>query len=458
MTTNPRSIENEAKRVANEGEIFEREIVSVLDWLWSEDIGGHAEVEQRTRELLLDTIGCAIGGLRVPEVAALATQLAELDCGSFDYPGLSKPLSNSSFIVAFATASCWYEITEGLAAAHGRPGLHVIPAVLSYALAQKRTLGEVLAAIVAGYEIGGRLGHVYRMRPGMYADGTWGSFGAAAAISRLCGFSAATAMAGINHAACHIPFSIYYPITQGSVARNLTVAHGALAGSFAALAAHSGFGGPVGSLAESARVALDLQMTLPTTDMPVGRWTILDGYLKKYPATRHIHYGVTAAIRWHAEQGRPSSSVQRIRLQVYREAIMYCGNRAPTAQIAAQFSLTYGIAWALVHGDLGPDAYDPTGLANPIVRNLEAMIELVEDQQLTADEKRGCTLEVTSNGQKWSHTVTNVPGDRQTPLSRTEIIGKFSRLVEPVIAAERASRLVDHILHEPLSTPLNLSA
>jgi 2-methylcitrate dehydratase PrpD len=199
-------------------------------------------------------------------------------------------------------------------------------------------------------------------------------------------------------------------------------------------------------------------MKSPTADMPVGRWIILDGYLKKYPATRHIHYGVVAGIRWHAEQKLAATAIEKITLRVYGEAIAYCGNRAPTAQIAAQFSLTYGLAWALVYGELSSNAYDQAGLDDPEVRRIEAMIEVVEDARLTAAEQRGCTLEVAAAGKVWSHTVTNVPGDRETPMTQDEIIEKFFALAEPVIERRAAGALIDHILRAPLDTPLTLTA
>ena len=76
---------------------------------------------------------------------------------------------------------------------------------------------------------------------------------------------------------------------------------------------------------------------------------ICDGYLKKYAGARHVHYGVEAVLKWLAEGGDPVS-IDTITLEIYSEALTYCGNRAPKNSLQAQFSLTYAIAHAMTKG------------------------------------------------------------------------------------------------------------
>ncbi|MBL6598939.1 MAG: hypothetical protein ISP41_08610 [Alphaproteobacteria bacterium] len=47
-------------------------------------------------------------------------------------------------------------------------------------------------------------------------------------------------------------------------------------------------------------------------------------------------------------------------------------------------SLPEILARALVHGDLGPDAYEEAGLNDPEVRRLEALVTITEDKAMTA--------------------------------------------------------------------------
>lgn len=426
-------------------------MLAVLRWVWDAAAMDEGAVAARARELLLDTLGCAIAGGATPEISALAHHAASADPGPLRLPGLAHGLSAAAFAGTFAAAACWHEACEGLAAAHGRPGLHAIPAVLGPALMRATPLGTLLDAVVAGYEVGGRLGMACRIRPGMHVDGTWGSFAAAAAASRLLGASPGQALAALSHAACHIPFSLYWPIPAGSTARNAYPGHGATHGMASAVAALAGLGGPPGSMAEMARLALGLDALQV---LPPGRWLLLEGYLKPYPAVRHVHYGVVAAEAWHAI--RPAEAVTAITLDIYEEALTYCGNRAPVTAIQAQFSLSYGLAYTLAHGRLDPGAYTEAALADPLVRRLEALVALVPDPALTAANRRGCVLTVVAGGQTWRHQVDTVPGDPAVPMTRAEVRDKFDAYAGPVLGARHARAIAARLLDGPLDTPIHL--
>src|SRR3990172_9170067 len=97
--------------------------------------------------------------------------------------------------------------------------------------------------------------------------------------------------------------------------------------------------------------------------------------------------------------------VSRVRLSTYAEALAYCGIRAPHSAIQAQFSLSYGVACALATGELVPDSYALQILGNPEIKALEGKTELEENASLTRAGRRGATLVVELDGQKFEHTV-----------------------------------------------------
>ncbi|WP_158742852.1 MmgE/PrpD family protein [Acidisphaera sp. L21] len=406
-------------------------LLATAEWLWSTPITTLPDIEHRTRLLLLDTLGCAIAGTAETEIQALARELGQ--DGALRLPGLNHGLSPDAFAFCFAAGACWHEACEGLAAAHGRPGLHAIPAAL--ALSPGATLGEVLDAVAAGFEIGGRVGIAYRIRPGMHVDGTWGSFAAVAASCRIAGMTPAATVAALNHAACHLPFSLYRPIAKGSTARNMYVGHGAVFGMAAAAATRAGLGGPPGSIAEATTLALGKD--LPAITPPPGRWLLPEGYLKFYAAVKHVHYGALAAARWHAERRDPAT-IDRIVLTIYEEAQTYCGNRHPNSPIQAQFSLSYGLAWTLLHGDLTPTAY--AHLDDPAVQRLEELVEI----RTRPDTVRSCDLAI---GTDWTTHVDSVPGDPGRPMDSDIVTAKFRTYAIPVIGADHTERLLARLLH-----------
>jgi 2-methylcitrate dehydratase PrpD len=434
-----------------------KDLSAVLDWIFAEDPMAHPALAARARLLFLDTTGCMVAGLAKPELRALAAEFAESEAGPVHLPSSEIGLTASAAAALAGIAACWDEACEGLARAHGRPGLHAFPPALGLGLQQNRTLGDVLAALVTGYEVAGRLGEVLRIKPEMHVDGTWGTFGAIAAAARLGApdfkTAAEIAAAAIDAAACQMPFSLYLPVARGATARNSYVGHAVQHALLQVSAAGAGLTAPAGALATLDRLAYQ-GLSTATPMAPPGEWLVEQGYLKPYAAVRHVHYGAAAAIERHRDKGPDTRHIKNIRLSVYEEAITYCGNRAPKTATQAQFSLSYGLAWALMHGDLGPDAYAADALADPEVTRLEALIEVVPDAVLTRENRRGATLTVESAQGTEIHTVDAVPGDPVMPFSADAVRDKFRRYAGPHFGDTTATAIADAILDGPLDQPL----
>ena len=386
---------------------IEAPLAETLEWLFR--TRAPAAVDTKARELLLDTFGCVIAARRHPEVRAFGARLQAADPGSA-----------ASSAAEFAAAACWDEACEGLARAHGRPGLTVLAACNALARIKPYSYQEIVSAYIVGYEVGGRIGESMRVGPGMHVDGAWPCFGVAAAVVRLLGGDAAQALAAVRIAACQMPYALYLPVAAGANARNTYLSHAAQLGMLAASAALAGIVAPAGALEELHLRALTNAQPGPPL-APPGNWLIAEAYMKPYASVRHVHYGAAAAIALRPEISGRLESITRIRLATYAEALAYCGNRAPKSLIQAQFSLSYGVACALATGALGPESYD---LESKTIRDLEAKVELVEKAGLT---RREATLLVEIEGKKFERSVDSVPGDPSLPMTRAEILAKFSR-------------------------------
>jgi len=392
------------------------------------------DVDAKARLLLLDTFGCLIAGLRHPEVIAFGRSLQIAFPGNSGWALSDIRLAPAGLAALGAAAACWDEACEGNSAAHGRPGLPVVPTVLALADRCDVSFGDVLLALVTGYEIGARAGELWRIPPGWHVDGSWHSLGVAAAAARLT--AGRERMQGaIEAAACQIPASLYLPITVGSVVRNTYPSHAVLLGIMAAAAADAGFEMPRGALEEGRRRIL--RATGETKATPPGQWTILDGYLKPFASVRHTHYGVSAALRLRQQPGFAVDAIRGVTLRTYGEAAQYCGNRAPRTAIQAQFSLSYAIAAALVLGDLGPEAY--TNLTQPQIARLEQMVVIEVDPART---RRGAELIVEIGDERPREAVDSVAGDPTSPITRDDVVAKFHRYAEPALGRDRTERLV----------------
>ncbi|MGH8766423.1 MAG: MmgE/PrpD family protein, partial [Burkholderiales bacterium] len=143
---------------------IEAPLVEVLAWLFRTPLP--ATVDAKARLLIMDTLGCVLAARRHHEVVALQRNLEAADPGSV-----------SASAALFAAAACWDEACEGLARAHGRPGLTVLAACQALARRHALSYGELIAAYVTGYEVSGRFGESMRVGPGMHVDGAWPAFG-----------------------------------------------------------------------------------------------------------------------------------------------------------------------------------------------------------------------------------------------------------------------------------------
>lgn len=388
------------------------QLAAVLEWLWRS--AAPREVDRKARLLLLDTVGCVIAASRQPKLRQLAARLAKVEPGRVRVPGYAQRFSVSAAAYLFAISACWDEACEGLARAHGRPGVPVIAACHALAQALGLSSGATLRAIIAGYESGGRMGEAVRMAPGMHVDATWPGFGVAVAVVRLSGGTAAQALAAVRIAACQMPHSLYLPVKAGADARNTYLAHSAQLGLLAAHAALAGIAAPAGALDEIGAGRFAAR----------GKWLLLEGYLKPFAAVRHVHYGAAAALSLRPKLAGRLLAITRIELSTYAEALAYCGNRAPRTPIQAQFSLSFGVAAALVTGDLGPDAY---GMKDRRIAELEKKVVLAEDRKLTRAGGRGAALVVRVGDERLAWSVDRVSGDPGQPMTRAEVLAKFAR-------------------------------
>jgi 2-methylcitrate dehydratase PrpD len=403
------------------------------------------------RLLVLDTVGCALAGRRVPEVSALETLLAQRDPGGFRIAA-GAGLTVTAAAQVLAMAATWHEACEGHAAAHGRPGVPVIAALLPLALQRGASLGQFVDAVVFGYEIGARAGAWLRIRPGMHVDGNWPALGVAAGATALLGLDAVGIARAVDVAACQLPTSLYLPVTAGCTARNTYLGHSATLGLDAAYAALAGIDAPAGVLDH---YALDHSAAQGDEAPDPGEEWILAAYLKPYAAVRHVHYGATAARRLRDDLGGATGDIRGIALSIYQEAITYCGNRAPRTPIQAQFSLAFGVAAMLRFGDLAPDAYEPGRFDDAELRRLEALVEVRPDADLTDRAERGATLRLAVGDRELVESVGTIPGDAARPLTETQVVGKFLRYAcGGSISASAGERQAGLWLHGSAETAL----
>jgi 2-methylcitrate dehydratase PrpD len=217
---------------------------------------------------------------------------------------------------------------------------------------------------------------------------------------------------------------------------------GALTGTTAALLAEAGFTGPPTGLEEPHQAAgaeTDLLAELGR------RWRITETYVKWFPACLWTHAAVEAALALRREHRLVPEQIGELTVWTHQRAVAI-DEAAPRSVEAAQYSLPYTVAAALVDGDLGVEQMREERLGDPRIRELATRVRLALDPRLDAmyPARRAARVEIrTTDGRKCEREVLTIKGSAEAPLTAADVEAKFLRLAGPVLGESEARRVLD---------------
>jgi len=369
------------------------------------------DARRRAAVRLLDWAGCAVAGAQEPAGRAFMKSIDASPGGrAFAWGALGNILEMDD--------------VDKRALLH--PGPVIVPAVLALAADTGAPPAGLLDAVVCGYEATIRLGRA--VGPAHYAlwhnTGTCGAIGAAAACGRLLGLPEdrlvhALAL-GVSQAA-GLWQTRHEPGSQG---KQLHTAHAARAGLTAARLAADGVNGPArilegpqGFFAAMCPGA-DPQGVLAAYPSP---WLIADVSTKPWPACRHTHAAIDAALAL-----RASARAGRIVVETYRDALAFCDNPAPRTVAEAKFSLQHAVAAVFVRGEPGLADFSLAAIDDPSIAAVRALVDVREDEGFTRLYPGRFGARV-SRGEE-SACVPDAWGDPENPLTDEDIMTKTRRL------------------------------
>jgi 2-methylcitrate dehydratase PrpD len=398
---------------------------------------------------LLDALACAAAGRRHPAVRharAWAERTFRPGPATIWFEGLSLAPIGAGFVNAYAASIL--DLDDGHRGAAGHPGAAIVPAVIASAegLGQGVALGEVLLAIVCGYEAGVRIAQARswdQPARATVATGRWSAAGVAAAVGKLHRLDPERLADAIAIAEAQAP--------------NLLAAD------------HSGFMGgdtkegiPWSLLAGIAAVdqaALGLKGYRAALDNPavyvpgaaIGsfgtRYLVESTYFKLYGCCRWTHSAIDAVLEMRRES-IPPERVDRIEIATFQRALSLQNLTRPMDLIAAQFSLPFGVAAALV---AGPEALLPLTtnlLTCPDILQLAERIHLALDPALDACFPAQVAARVTliAGAQRLEREVRVPLGDAANPLPDERLIQKAVTLFDESRSEGEVRALAEQLL------------
>jgi 2-methylcitrate dehydratase PrpD len=378
------------------------------------------------RRCIVDALGCAAAGLDQPAVAIsdawAARTFAPGSCDLWFRNGRGSALAAA---FANATAASILDLDDGHRAASGHPGAAIVPAVLAEAQARSSSVEDMLLAIVAGYEAGVGFAQLRTSEAQKnVATGRWSTIGVAAAIAKLRGLSLEQTCDALTIAESHAPnlLAADHSGFQGGHVKE-GIPWSVITGMAAADLAEVGFKGYQQSFNNPA-IYRELDGRSAGS-----RFLIETAYFKRYACCRWTHSAIDAAL---ALQTLLPAGVQpdEIHIHTFDRAATLPNHTQPADMIAAQFSLPFAVAAALVHGADALLPMAPTLLDDPAVFRLATRIVTGVDPKLQPmfPAKVPARVRLVWAGNSAEQEVISPLGDYDNPISDEALIAKAALL------------------------------
>jgi len=415
----------------------------------------------RIKLLILDALGCALYARDLQWSRILRDTLLEVDssrqCAVW---GTASRLSSVHAALCNGTQVQGFELDD----VHREGVVHVgavtLPPIIAIAeTRQGRSGKELLAAAVAGYEIGPRVGMCmapYHLEQGWHTGATVGVFSAAAGAARALRLSEEQTVHAIGMAGTQA--SGLMAAQFGSMVKRMHAGRAAQSGLYAALLAERGFTGIIdvfeakyGGFCTTFSASRD-HFELERLTRGLGEdFEVMRVSLKLYSCVASNHTTLDAIRALQAERPFGPDDVDRIIVHGSRATVEHVGWRYRPGVTASQLNLPFCVATLLLEGDCFVEQFSEAVVANPRRMELAARVECVEDQAITAlgaDMRHMVRVEVyLKDGSILRRTVEKAQGSEDRFPSDDVIVGKFRKLAAKALSEEQAARLAAMVLN-----------
>ncbi|MEM7404842.1 MAG: MmgE/PrpD family protein [Pseudomonadota bacterium] len=417
-----------------------------------------AEVSERAKQLLLDITGITVRArFDVDSTDPMRAALERLQMrGDSVVIGDTLALSPTAAALLNGAMAHSLDFDDTHAAGSIHSSAPIVPAALAAAQMADANGKDLIAAIVAGYEIQIRLSlalvpkdHYDR---GFHPTATCGAFGAAAAAGRAMGLDAATIASAFGLAGSAAAGSMQF-LSDGAWNKRFHVGHAAANGLMAATLAAEGYQG-AGEPIEGKAGFLQAYAPEPQPERAVealgSRWETLSLAVKPYPTCRYSHAALDGLLALRAEHGIDADDVTEIEVGLPEMGWKIIGEgdkHHPSTVVDGQFSMPFCAAVALRAGHMDWDDY-AAHLGDEQTLALCRKVSTVVDAQAEAEYPRQMSgvVRVKTTGHSYEKFVRIPKGEPENFVTTDELRSKFDALVGPYLPASQADSLADGLL------------
>lgn len=411
------------------------------------------EVIARAKEIVLDQVGIMMACSTLPWSKIIYQYVRDWgNCkgeSSIVHYGDKTKVENAVF--ANSSFGHGFEIDDAYIPGQSHPGCIVVPSALAMGERESITGKELILAVVAGYEVMGRINKAIApscLLKGFHAPtSVSGPFGAAAVAGKILGFDPDLMVNALSIAGSHASGLTEYSHGGGSVKRMHAgmAAHG---GVRAALVAQKGITGPAtileGRHGFCQAFADEYNVSEITDNLGKDFRVVMGTGFKAYCACGGMHPGIDALHNLMDQHKIEAEDVAAITLGTNRQSTSHMAAEV-TDITSAQFSAAFGLALTLIRGSNGFNDYTEETLHDQNILNMAKKIKMELDPEVESDfpAKRAARVTVKlKNGTTYQEKVDYCKGLPQNPMTRKEFEQKFRGLASVVADQDRVEEII----------------
>ena len=420
-----------------------------------------------TKNLLLDFLGVAIAGSVTPWGRIIMETTKSID-GKKESTIIASNFRSHCTNAAFANGTFGHSLdfddNHNEAGIH--PGVVVIPASLALGERERAEGRDLIASMVAGYEVilrvGSALNYLNHMKRGFHPTGTTGTFGAAAASGKILKLNADQVADAFGIAgSCSSGLLEFF--ATGSPTKRLHAGKSARDGILSSILAQRGFAGPH-SVFEGRngflRAYSDSTVPERLTEGLGEEYRILTTHIKKYACNACYHTGLDGLSNIMADHHLKPNDLAEVNVGVSNLVLLNQSqsNYEPRTVLDAQMSYPFCLSMVAHEGCLTHREFRHKNLKDPHVRSLMQKIKIVQDEEAEKAWQNDPTtfvaiLNVKSrDGGTYTDRVDYFKGHPRNPMTKGDIEEKFSRCASPLI--KTTTRIIEKIDRlEKISVP-----
>ena len=414
-----------------------------------------SEAVHQAKRLLLDSLGCALGGYLQHDVQIALAVLDEIaGDGPATVIGSGKRVDPVSATLANALMIRCMDYNDIYWKQDPCHPSDIFPAALACCERARRNGKELIVGLVLGHEFEMRLCEA--AFPGIRERGWHHATLTAFAAPIVAGRALHLTWEQIQHA---IGISGSRHCTLGAVtAGKLTMMKNTVdpmatqSGVLAALLAEKGYTGPEHVLDGKEGLTQvfkpDWKLNL-LTDGLGETWRITQCGMKAFPTEALTHTAISAVLDLVKSNDLHPDDVEKIQIRSLARAADILSDPSkydPRSKETADHSLPYVIAAALVDRQVTPAQFTMAKIMDPQIREQLQKVEVVADPEI---EKVFPTLQRvivhmdTRDGRSFNKQLDYPKGDPRNPLTDSDVEEKFAALADGVLSSAAQKRVRD---------------